>query len=51
LSLGLALIVLTLNGPGSAVFGYVFVTRGIVAAMWADAGADVATQLIGPLTR
>lgn len=50
LSLGLALIVMTLNGLGGVVFGYVFVTRGIVAAMWAHAGADCAIQLIGPLT-
>lgn len=51
LSLGLALMVMTLNGLGGVVFGYVFVTRGIVAAMWAHAGADCAIQLIGPLTR
>ena len=51
LSAGLALIVLALNGAGGAVFGYVFVTRGIVAAMWAHAGADIATQVVGPLTR
>lgn len=50
LSLGLALIVMTLNGLGGVVFGYVFVRRGIVAAMWAHAGADCAIQLIGPLT-
>lgn len=48
--LGLSLMVLTLNGLGGLVFGYVFVTRGIVAAMWAHAGADCAVQLIGPLT-
>ena len=47
---GLALMVITLNGVGGVVFGYVFVTRGIVAAMWAHAGADCAIQLIGPLT-
>ena len=51
LSAGLALIVLALNGAGGAVFGYLFVTRGIVAAMWAHAGADIATQLVGPLAR
>jgi len=51
LSLGLALMVITLNGLGGVVFGYVFVTRGIMAAMWAHAGADCAIQLIGPLTR
>ena len=50
LSLGLVLMVLTLNGLGGVVFGYVFVTRGIVAAIWAHAGADCAIQLIGPLT-
>jgi hypothetical protein len=49
-SLGLALMVITLNGVGGLAFGYVFVTRGIVAAMWAHAGADCAIQLIGPLT-
>ena len=50
LSPGLALIVMALNGLGGVVFGYVFVTRGIVAAMWTHAGADCAIQLIGPLT-
>jgi hypothetical protein len=33
------------------VSGYLFVTRGIIAAIWAHAGADIATQLVGPLTR
>jgi CAAX prenyl protease-like protein len=47
---GLALMVMTLNGLGGVVFGWVFVTRGIVAAIWAHAGADCAIQLIGPLT-
>jgi hypothetical protein len=51
LSAGLAVIVVTLNAVGGLVFGHAFVTRGIVAAMWAHAGADVAMQLIGPLTR
>jgi membrane protease YdiL (CAAX protease family) len=51
LTLAHALWVMTLNGLGGVVFGYVFVTRGIVAAMWAHAGADCAIQLIGPLTR
>jgi hypothetical protein len=50
LSFGLGLLVVTLNGLGGVVFGYVFVTRGIAAAMWAHAGADCAIQLIGPLT-
>ncbi len=51
LTTSLALMVLALNGLGGLVFGYVFVKRGIVAAMWAHAGADCAIQLIGPLTR
>jgi hypothetical protein len=51
MSIGLALIVLTLNGSGGIVFGYVFVTRGIMAAILAHAGADCAIQLTGPLTR
>jgi hypothetical protein len=51
LGAGLTVMVLSLNGLGGLVFGYAFVTRGIVAAMWAHAGADVAMQLIGPLTR
>ena len=51
LSVGLALIVLALNGAGGTVFGYLFVTRGIITAVWAHAGADIATQLVGPLTR
>lgn len=51
LTAGLALMVLALNGLGGLVFGYLFVKRGIAAAMWAHAGADCAIQLIGPLTR
>lgn len=51
LTVGLALIVLALNGLGGLVFGYLFVKRGIAAAVWAHAGADCAIQLIGPLTR
>jgi hypothetical protein len=50
LNLPLALMVVILNGLGGVVFGYVFVRRGIGAAMWAHAGADCAIQLIGPLT-
>jgi hypothetical protein len=50
LNSGLALMVMTLNGLGGVVFGYCFVTRGIVAAIWAHAGADFVIQLIGPLT-
>jgi Type II CAAX prenyl endopeptidase Rce1-like len=50
LSVGLALMVLTLNCLGGVVFGYVFVKRGILAAMWAHAGADCALLLIGPFT-
>jgi hypothetical protein len=50
LSLGLALMVMTLNGLGGVVFGYVFVTRGIAAAIWTHAGADCAILLIGPLS-
>lgn len=51
MSLGLSLMVLAMNGVGGLVLGYVFAARGIVAAMWAHAGADCAIQLIGPLTR
>jgi membrane protease YdiL (CAAX protease family) len=47
MSLGLALVVLILNGLGGIVSGYVFVTRGIVAAMLAHADADCAIQLVG----
>jgi CAAX prenyl protease-like protein len=50
LRMGLVLAVLTLNGLAGLVFGYVFVKRGILAAMWAHAGADCVLQLIGPLT-
>jgi hypothetical protein len=50
LTSGLALMVMALNGLGGVVFGYCFVSRGIVAAIWAHAGADCAIQLIGPLT-
>ena len=51
LTFGLMLGVLSLNALGGIVFGYVFVTRGIVLAMFVHAGADCAIQLIGPLTR
>lgn len=50
LSFGLALTVMTLNGVGGVIFGYAFVTRGIVAAIWTHAGADCAILLIGPLS-
>jgi membrane protease YdiL (CAAX protease family) len=46
----LAVAVVTLNLLGALVLGYVFATRGIVAAIWTHAGADCAIQLIGPLT-
>ncbi|HVH55888.1 MAG TPA: CPBP family intramembrane glutamic endopeptidase [Vicinamibacterales bacterium] len=46
----LPLTVVLLNFLGGLAFGYVFATRGIVAAMWTHAGADCAIQLIGPLT-
>lgn len=51
LRMGLALSVLMLNAVGGLVFGHMFVSRGIVAAMWTHAGADCAIQLVGPLTR
>ena len=50
LGTGLAASVLVLNMAGGVVFGHVFATRGIVAAMWTHAGADCAIQLLGPLT-
>lgn len=46
----LAVAVVTLNVLGALVLGYIFATRGIVAAIWTHAGADSAIQLIGPLT-
>jgi hypothetical protein len=51
LNSGLVLAILSLNALGGIAFGWVFVRWGIVAAIWAHAGADCATQLIGPLTR
>ena len=50
LSMGLALSVLTLNALGGLILGYMFVKRGIAAAIWTHAGADCAIQLLGPLT-
>jgi membrane protease YdiL (CAAX protease family) len=50
MSAGLMLMVVALNGAGGLVFGWMFIRRGIVAAIWAHAGADCAIQLIGPLT-
>jgi membrane protease YdiL (CAAX protease family) len=50
LTVGLALSVLMLNALAGVFLGYVFAARGIVAAMWAHAGADCAIQLLGPLT-
>jgi membrane protease YdiL (CAAX protease family) len=49
-SVGLTMSVLILNALAGVFLGYVFVTRGIVAAIWAHAGADCAIQLLGPLT-
>jgi len=46
----LAMSVVALNAVGAFVLGYVFATRGIVAAMLVHSGADCAIQLIGPLT-
>ena len=51
LTLGTAAMVMALNSAGGLLFGYAFVTRGILAAVAAHAGADCAIQLIGPLTR
>jgi hypothetical protein len=51
LSVPVALAVLGLNAVGGVVFGCLFVRHGILAAMWAHAGADCALQLVGPLTR
>ena len=50
MSAGLVMMVLTLNGLAGLVMGHVFVSRGIVAAMWVHAGGDTAIQLIGPFT-
>ena len=50
MSVGLIAMVLMLNGLAGLVMGHIFVSRGIVAAMWAHAGGDCAIQLIGPLT-
>ena len=50
LSQGLAMSILILNALAGVLLGYVFVTRGIVAAIWTHAGADCAIQLLGPLT-
>ena len=50
MSAALVLMVLMLNGVAGLVMGHVFITRGIVAAMWVHAGGDCAIQLIGPMT-
>jgi hypothetical protein len=50
LSFGLILAVVSMNALGGVVFGTVFVRHGIAAAVLAHAGADCATQLIGPVT-
>jgi membrane protease YdiL (CAAX protease family) len=47
---GLVAAVVALNAIGGIILGYVFVRRGIGAAIWTHAGADCATQLIGPPT-
>jgi hypothetical protein len=47
---GVPLSLLARNAAAGTVLGYVFVTRGIVAAMLTHAGGDCAIQLIGPLT-
>ncbi|MFN7986517.1 MAG: CPBP family glutamic-type intramembrane protease [Thermoanaerobaculia bacterium] len=51
LDTGLVLLVLGLNGIGGAVFGALFVRRGLAAAIGAHAGADCVLLLLGPLTR
>lgn len=51
LAIGLVLCVMALNAVAGLVLGYAFVTRGIVAAMWAHAGGDCAVQLLGPLMK
>ncbi len=48
--LGLAAAVLLLNAVAGLALGYVFATRGLVAATLMHAGGDCAIQLIGPLT-
>jgi hypothetical protein len=48
---GLAVCVFILNLIVGLVLGYVFVTRGIAAAMWTHAGGDCAIQLLGPMSR
>jgi hypothetical protein len=48
--LALPMSVLALNAAVGMFLGYVFVTRGIAAAMWTHAGGDCAIQLLGPLT-
>jgi hypothetical protein len=50
MSAGLVIMVLALNGVAGLVMGHVFMTRGIVAAMWVHAGGDCAIQILGPLT-
>jgi hypothetical protein len=47
----LAVSVFVLNLVVGLVLGYVFVTRGIAAAMWTHAGGDCGIQLVGPLSR
>jgi len=49
-SAALAVSVLALNAIGGTILGYIFVTRGIAAAVVTHAGADCAIQLLGPLT-
>lgn len=51
LNVAVVVAVILLNALGGAVFGYVFVSRGIALAILAHAGADCAIQFIGPLTR
>ena len=50
-NLWLAFWVFVLNLVVGLVLGYVFVTRGIAAAMWTHAGGDCAIQLLGPMSR
>ena len=44
----LAVSVFVLNLVAGLVLGYVFVTRGIAAAMWVHVGGDCGVQLVGP---
>lgn len=50
ITLPLGALIIALNAAGGLVFGYIFVTRGIAAAIYTHAAADFVLLFVGPRT-